>query len=134
MAVKLRLKRMGAKKRPFYRIVAADSRSPRDGRIIEAVGTYDPILKENNVKLEEEKIMKWLGNGAQPTDSVKSILSDAGVWKKFKTKPKAKKEVAPKPVEQKEPEAKKAPAKPAAKKPAAKKPAAKKTPVKKSEA
>ena len=84
MAVKLRLKRMGAKQKPFYRIVAADSRSPRDGRFIETVGTYNPILKENNVTVDEEKAMKWLNNGAQPTDTVKNILSDAGIWAKFK--------------------------------------------------
>ena len=84
MAVKLRLKRMGAKQKPFYRIVAADSRSPRDGRFIETVGTYNPILKDNNITVDEEKAMKWLKNGAQPTDTVKNILSDAGVWAKFK--------------------------------------------------
>ena len=84
MAVKLRLKRMGAKQKPFYRIVASDSRSPRDGRFIETVGTYNPILKENNVTVDEEKAMKWLNNGAQPTETVKNILSDAGIWAKFK--------------------------------------------------
>ena len=85
MAVKLRLKRMGSKQRPFYRIVAADSRSPRDGKFIEVVGTYHPINKENNVTLDEEKILKWLGNGAVPTDTVKNILSNNKVWAKFKT-------------------------------------------------
>ena len=65
MAVKLRLKRMGSKQKPFYRIVAADSRSPRDGRFIETVGTYNPIVKENNVTVDEEKAIKWLNNGAQ---------------------------------------------------------------------
>ena len=84
MAVKMRLKRMGAKKRPFYRIVAADSRSPRDGRFIETVGTYDPCKKDNNVNIDEEKAMKWLNNGAQPTDTVKSLLSQAGIWAKYK--------------------------------------------------
>ena len=84
MAVKLRLKRMGAKQKPFYRIIAADSRSPRDGRFIETVGTYDPIKSENNITLDEEKIIKWLNNGAQPTDTVKSILTKNGVWAKFK--------------------------------------------------
>lgn len=88
MAVKLRLKRMGSKQRPFYRIVAADSRSPRDGRFIETVGTYQPIYKENNVTVDEEKVLKWLNNGAQPTDTVKNILSKTGVWAKYKT-PKA---------------------------------------------
>ena len=86
MAVKLRLKRMGSKQRPFYRIVAADSRSPRDGRFIETVGTYDPIKKSDNVTVDEEKTLKWLNNGAQPTDTVKSILTQTGVWSKFKNK------------------------------------------------
>ncbi len=84
MAVKLRLKRMGSKQKPFYRIVAADSRSPRDGRFIETVGTYNPILKDNNITVDEEKVMKWIGNGAQPTDTVKNILSKSGVWAKIK--------------------------------------------------
>ena len=84
MAVKLRLKRMGSKQKPFYRVVAADSRSPRDGRFIETVGTYNPIVKENNVTVDEEKVMKWLNNGAQPTDTVKSLLSKNGVWSKYK--------------------------------------------------
>lgn len=86
MAVKLRLKRMGSKQRPFYRIVAADSRSPRDGRFIETVGTYDPIKKSENVTVDEEKTLKWLSNGAVPTDTVKSILTQTGVWAKFKNK------------------------------------------------
>ncbi len=88
MAVKLRLKRMGAKARPFYRIVAADSRSPRDGRFIEIVGTYNPIAKDNQVNLDEEKAMKWLNNGAQPTDTVRNILSSTGTWAKFKSSKK----------------------------------------------
>ena len=84
MAVKLRLKRMGSKQKPFYRIVAADSRSPRDGRFIEIVGTYNPILKDNNITVDEEKALKWLNTGAEPTDTVKNILSTSGVWAKFK--------------------------------------------------
>lgn len=83
MAVKLRLKRMGAKRAPFYRIVAADSRSPRDGRFIETVGTYNPVAKENQVTLKEEDVLRWLENGAQPTDTVRSILSKAGIMKKY---------------------------------------------------
>ena len=86
MAVKLRLKRMGSKQKPFYRIVAADSRSPRDGRFIETVGTYDPIKKSDNITVDEEKTLKWLNNGAQPTDTVKSILTQTGVWAKYKNK------------------------------------------------
>ena len=84
MAVKLRLKRMGAKQKPFYRIIAADSRSPRDGRFIETVGTYDPVKKDNNISVNEERINYWLTNGAQPTDTVKSILSKSGVWANYK--------------------------------------------------
>lgn len=91
MAVKLRLKRMGAKSKPFYRIVAADSRSPRDGRFIETVGTYNPIANENQVNIDEEKALKWLNNGAIPTDTVKNILSANGTWKKFKSTKKASK-------------------------------------------
>ena len=82
MAVKLRLKRMGSKQKPFYRIVAADSRSPRDGRFIETVGTYNPIKQPAEVNIDEEKANKWLNNGAQPTDTVKALLSKAGILAK----------------------------------------------------
>jgi small subunit ribosomal protein S16 len=82
MAVKLRLKRMGAKKRPFYRIVAADSRSPRDGRFIEVVGTYNPLTNPAEIKVDDEKAMKWLSNGAKPSDTVRDLLSKAGVMTK----------------------------------------------------
>ena len=83
MAVKLRLKRMGAKKRPFYRIVAADSRSPRDGKFIEIVGTYNPINEPAEVKVNEEVALKWLNDGAIPTDTVRDLLSKQGIMKKF---------------------------------------------------
>ena len=83
MAVKLRLKRMGSKQKPFYRIVAADSRSPRDGRFIETVGTYNPVKKPAEVKVDEELAIKWLKNGAQPTDTVRSILSKEGIMAKY---------------------------------------------------
>ena len=83
MSVKIRLKRMGSKKRPFYRIVVADSRSPRDGRFIETVGTYNPLTDPGTVTLKEEKVMNWLNNGAQPSDTVRNILSRNGVMKKF---------------------------------------------------
>ena len=83
MAVKLRLKRMGAKKAPFYRIVAADSRFPRDGRFIEQLGTYDPTKNPTQVTLKEESILKWLNTGAQPTDTVRRLFSEAGIMKKF---------------------------------------------------
>ncbi len=79
MAVKLRLKRMGSKQKPFYRIVAADSRSPRDGRFIEVVGTYNPIKKPAEVSVNEELALKWLNNGAEPTETVRSILSKEGI-------------------------------------------------------
>lgn len=81
--VKLRLKRMGKKGRPFYRIVAADSRSPRDGRIIEEIGTYNPVANENQVTVNKELALKWLNDGAQPTDTVRSLLSKQGVMKEF---------------------------------------------------
>ncbi len=83
MSVKIRLKRMGSKKRPFYRIVVADSRMPRDGRFIETVGTYNPLTQPEQVTLKEEAIMGWLNNGAQPSDTVRNILSKEGVMKKF---------------------------------------------------
>ena len=81
--VKIRLKRMGAKKAPFYRIVVADSRSPRDGAFIETVGTYNPLTTPAEIKVDEELTFKWLNNGAVPTDTVRNILSKAGVMKKF---------------------------------------------------
>ncbi len=83
MAVKMRLKRMGAKKRPFYRIVVADSRFPRDGRFIEEVGYYNPLENPAIIKLEKELILKWLNNGATPTDTVRDILSKEGIMKEF---------------------------------------------------
>ena len=83
MAVKIRLKRMGAKKAPFYRIVVADARSPRDGKFIESIGYYDPVPTPANVKIDEEKAMKWMDNGAQPTDTVKNLFSKQGIMKKF---------------------------------------------------
>ena len=81
--VKLRLKRMGKKGAPFYRIVAADSRSPRDGRFIEQIGTYNPTKAEEKLTLDKELAKKWLSNGAQPTDTVRSILSHEGVLKEM---------------------------------------------------
>lgn len=83
MAVKMRLKRMGAKKAPFYRIVIADSRSPRDGKFIELVGTYNPLLKPAEIKINEELALEWLKKGAIPTDTVKNLLSEAGIMKKY---------------------------------------------------
>ena len=83
MAVKIRLRRMGAKKRPFYRIVVADSRFPRDGRFIEEVGYYNPIENPAVVKVDKEIALKWLNNGAMPTDTVRDILSKEGILKEF---------------------------------------------------
>lgn len=75
MSVKIRLRRMGAKKKPFYRIVVADSRSPRDGKFIEQVGYYNPLKEPAVVKLDEEKIIKWKANGAQPTNKVRALIN-----------------------------------------------------------
>ena len=77
--VKIRLRRMGAKKAPFYRIVVAESRFPRDGRFIEEIGTYDPRTEPNTVKVDGDKAREWIKNGAQPTDTVKTLLKNAGV-------------------------------------------------------
>ncbi|MGL5150000.1 MAG: 30S ribosomal protein S16 [Clostridium sp.] len=81
MAVKIRLRRMGAKKAPFYRVVVADSRCPRDGRFIEEIGYYNPITEPAEIKINEEKATKWLSNGAQPTDIVKKLFVKAGLNK-----------------------------------------------------
>ncbi len=81
MAVKIRLRRMGRKKAPFYRIVVADSRSPRDGRFIEEIGTYDPKTNPSTFQVDEELAKKWLANGAQPTEVVSKIFRQAGIEK-----------------------------------------------------
>ena len=83
MAVKIRLKRLGAKNSPFYRIVVADSRSPRDGRQIETVGTYNPLTKPAEVKINEELALKWLQDGAKPSDTVRNLFSEQGIMEKF---------------------------------------------------
>ncbi len=83
MAVKLRLQRFGAKKKPFYRVVAADTQSPRDGRFIEIIGTYDAVRQPATIKIDEAKALAWLSQGAQPTDTVKSLFSKEGIMKKF---------------------------------------------------
>ncbi|MDK2563214.1 30S ribosomal protein S16 [Romboutsia sedimentorum] len=88
MAVKIRLKRMGSNKKPFYRIVVADSRSPRDGKFIEEIGFYNPITQPKQVKINDEKAVKWLSNGAQPTETVKSLLVNNGVMEKFEASKK----------------------------------------------
>ena len=81
MAVKIRLRRMGAKKSPFYRIVVADSRYPRDGRFIEEIGTYNPLTEPATVTVDAEAAKKWIANGAQPTDTVKALLKKNGIEK-----------------------------------------------------
>lgn len=79
MAVKIRLRRMGAKKAPFYRIVVADSRYPRDGRFIEEIGYYNPMVEPSEIKVDSEKAKKWISNGAQPTDTVKELLKKQNI-------------------------------------------------------
>ncbi|MCI1287843.1 MAG: 30S ribosomal protein S16 [[Lactobacillus] timonensis] len=83
MSVKIRLKRMGSKRNPFYRIVVADSRRARDGRFITALGTYNPLTTPKQIKFDEEAVLDWLNKGAQPSDTVRNILQKAGVMKKF---------------------------------------------------
>lgn len=85
--VKIRLTRVGKKKQPSYRLVAANSRSPRDGRFIEILGHYNPLTDPPTVVFKEDRIMHWLKEGAQPTDSVRQILTTAGIWQKFTGKP-----------------------------------------------
>ena len=79
MAVKIRLRRMGAKKSPFYRVVVADSRYPRDGRFIEEIGTYNPLTNPSTINIDAEKAKKWIGNGAQPTDTVRALLKKSQI-------------------------------------------------------
>ena len=81
MAVKIRLKRLGAKKTPFYRVVVADERSPRDGKFIEEIGYYNPLTDPVDIKIDAEKATKWLGNGAQPTETVRSLLKKSDIIK-----------------------------------------------------
>ena len=82
--VKIRLMRMGAKKRPFYRVVVADARSPRDGRFIENIGKYQPLSDPSVIEIDEDRALHWLGTGAQPTDAVKVLMHRVGIWDKFK--------------------------------------------------
>lgn len=83
MSVKIRLQRMGTKKRPFYRVVAVDSRKKRDGAVIELLGRYQPVVKGEQLSLDEEKVLKWLNNGAEPTDTIRNLFKKNGIWKKF---------------------------------------------------
>ena len=83
MATRIRLRRMGAKKRPFYRVVVADQRSPRDGRFIENIGKYHPLEEPSVIEIDEEKALSWLRKGAQPSQSVHVLLAKVGIWQKF---------------------------------------------------
>ncbi len=83
MAVKIRMKRMGSKRNPFYRVVVADSRSPRDGRIIEQIGTYNPVAETPEVSIDEEKALDWMSKGAKPSDTVRNLFSKQGIMEKF---------------------------------------------------
>ncbi|WP_027963164.1 30S ribosomal protein S16 [Halalkalibacillus halophilus] len=83
MAVKIRLKRMGSKRNPFYRVVVADSRSPRDGRIIEQIGTYNPVSENPEVSINEDKALDWMTKGAKPSDTVRNLFSKEGIMTKF---------------------------------------------------
>lgn len=82
MAVRIRLKRMGAKKAPFYRVVVADSRSPRDGRFIEEIGYYNPLTEPATINIKEDRALEWLRRGAQPSDAVKTLFNRAGIFQK----------------------------------------------------
>ena len=94
MAVRIRLKRMGKKKMPFYRVVVADIKSPRDGRFIESIGTYDPHKEPAKIDIQEEKALYWLSRGATPSATVRSLLSKIGVMKKFDEGPDASTDAA----------------------------------------
>jgi small subunit ribosomal protein S16 len=99
MSVRIRLRRLGAKKRPFYRVVVADQRSPRDGRFIEAIGKYHPLDDPSLIEIDEEKALEWLNKGAQPSQAVENLLRKTGTWEKFEgqkpAKPKAKASTKP---------------------------------------
>ncbi|HHY59195.1 MAG TPA: 30S ribosomal protein S16 [Clostridia bacterium] len=83
MATRIRLRRMGSKKAPFYRVVVADARSPRDGRFIEEIGYYNPVSQPEAIQIDTEKAIKWLNNGAQPSETVRALFKKAGVWQKI---------------------------------------------------
>ena len=90
MAVRIRLRRLGAKKRPFYRVVVADQRSPRDGRFIEAIGKYHPLEDPSLIEIDEERALEWLKKGAQPSEAVQTLMTKVGIWEKFEAeRPKA---------------------------------------------
>ena len=85
MSVRIRLRRMGARKQPFYRVVVADSRSPRDGRFLDTIGTYNPRTEPAEIRIDREKALAWLEKGAEPTDTARSLLSRVGIWQRFRS-------------------------------------------------
>lgn len=85
MSVRIRLRRMGARKQPFYRVVVADSRSPRDGRFLDTIGTYNPRTEPAEIRIDRVKALAWLEKGAEPTDTARSLLSRVGIWQRFRT-------------------------------------------------
>jgi small subunit ribosomal protein S16 len=91
MAVRIRLKRLGAKKRPYYRVVVADQRSPRDGRFIESIGKYHPLEDPSLIDIDQERALHWLRVGAQPSNTVKVLLTKSGIWEKFAAEKQARK-------------------------------------------
>jgi small subunit ribosomal protein S16 len=107
--VKIRLMRMGAKKRPFFRVVVADARSPRDGRFIENIGKYHPLSHPSVIEIDEERALHWLRSGAQPTDPARVLLQKTGVWSRFTGEP-APEAPAPAAVEAQEPSSEESPA------------------------
>lgn len=90
MAVRIRLRRLGAKKRPYYRVVVADQRSPRDGRFIEAIGKYHPLEDPSVIEIDEERALHWLGVGAQPSDTVRVLMEKVGIWQRFEAEKQAR--------------------------------------------
>jgi len=92
VAVRIRLKRVGAKNRPFYRLVVADSRSPRDGRFIEEIGYYDPTTEPATVSVKQERVLDWLRKGAQPSDTARALLEKSGAWQAWREEQKSRKE------------------------------------------
>src|SRR5206468_8532774 len=99
VAVRIRLRRLGAKKRPFYRVVVADQRSPRDGRFIEAIGKYHPLEDPSLIEIDEERALEWLKKGAQPSEAVQNLMTKVGIWEKFEAeRPQAKKPAPRKPT------------------------------------
>ena len=85
MSVKIRLQRFGTKKKPFYRVVAIDSRTKRDGDVVEYIGKYQPIVTGKQFDVDEEKVLSWLNQGAQPADTIKNLLKKEGIWQKYKS-------------------------------------------------